>query len=381
MNYNKWDSIVDSDEEDESRRRFVQSVEVEKLECRRELQDEVERWLQKQIRRLPRDGERSNSYASSVSKVPPTPVRVLEKEEYKVMAMFIALNHFEEGQTNLDRHPQILDIVRHHRWLEEDPGSLELLCRIHNHAMRDGENGDRGRDMSSTEESQQNFRMRSMTLSAINTIAAPNRAKCVGGLLDLFTKICTPETEAARELRKKWQKKEFGKDALFDSLFPDMRQYSEDNADDGMGAEFWIILLLGVLAIVGIVAFIILYYNAPIGSTKASSNVTAAVSKAGSDLTAGGAVTTATTTLLSALQSGASQIVPPAPPPAVQQQVCKDSDDGCSAWAEMGECEKNAEFMLANCRLSCRICQVSAPAPPPAGSRVSSSIPPKSEEL
>jgi len=29
------------------------------------------------------------------------------------------LSHFEEGETNLQRHPQLLDLVRQNRWLEE----------------------------------------------------------------------------------------------------------------------------------------------------------------------------------------------------------------------------------------------------------------------
>merc|ERR1711879_274545 len=131
---------------------------------------------------------------------------------------------------------------------------MGLLCRVHNHAMKDG--GEGGGRHARDYEDPENHRMRSMVLSGINTLAAPKRAKCAAGLLELFTQICTPKTEAARDLRRKWQTKEFAKDALFDSLFPDLRQYADDNGDDGFGSDFWIIVVLGLLAIVGIIAFI-----------------------------------------------------------------------------------------------------------------------------
>merc|ERR1719331_1521524 len=73
----------------------------------------------------------------SGSKAAATPIRVVTKAEREVLAMLIAMSHFEEGDTNLDRHAQMLDLVRHHRWMEEDPGTLELLCRVHNNVMKD----------------------------------------------------------------------------------------------------------------------------------------------------------------------------------------------------------------------------------------------------
>ena len=37
----------------------------------------------------------------------------------QVLSMLMVLSHFEEGETNLQRHPQLLDLVRQNRWLEE----------------------------------------------------------------------------------------------------------------------------------------------------------------------------------------------------------------------------------------------------------------------
>ena len=36
--------------------------------------------------------------------------------------------------------------------------------------------------------------------------------------------------------------------------------------------------------------------------------------------------------------------------------ACADGDERCAAWAAAGECEKNAQFMLATCRRACGKC-------------------------
>lgn len=37
-------------------------------------------------------------------------------------------------------------------------------------------------------------------------------------------------------------------------------------------------------------------------------------------------------------------------------EFCTDSDDNCKYWASVGECEKNPNYMLYNCRKSCNTC-------------------------
>ena len=41
---------------------------------------------------------------------------------------------------------------------------------------------------------------------------------------------------------------------------------------------------------------------------------------------------------------------------------CSDDHASCHAWATLGECEKNADFMQANCALSCELCSPALPA-------------------
>ena len=36
---------------------------------------------------------------------------------------------------------------------------------------------------------------------------------------------------------------------------------------------------------------------------------------------------------------------------------CVDGDDRCSEWAALGECKKNAGYMLTTCRKSCQVCK------------------------
>lgn len=273
MDYSKWDKVIDSDEEEEKKIRgsstMRESLQREERENRRSLQEQIDEWLKRQMHLLRKEendpsnrstaGMRHHASPHHMSDTPKVtiPYRKVTNEEREVLAMLIAISEFDEGETNLTRHPELLDLVRHHRWLEEDPGALELMCRIHNAVMRRA--GTPG-----FAESAEDGRMRDRLLCGINSIAAPKRAKCPGGLLDLLTKICTPETEHAKELRKKWQTKEFAKDALFDSLFPDLRSYSdEDKADDSMW-EIWLLLSLIVIIIIGVVAFI--YFAGPLSA-------------------------------------------------------------------------------------------------------------------
>lgn len=41
---------------------------------------------------------------------------------------------------------------------------------------------------------------------------------------------------------------------------------------------------------------------------------------------------------------------------ATQEKLARDIDDNCAVWAEHDECEKNRDFMRANCAESCARC-------------------------
>jgi len=253
--YSKWDSLADSDEERESKQRAAETLEADESDRQRQDQEEVEQWLRKQVAQLQRTEEPQR---------PPElkelmPYRKTTKDERKVLAQLLVVSYFEEGKTNLDRHPQMLELARHHRWLEEDPGTMELLCRVHNQVMKAaGEGAPKGAETASAD-----ARMRNMCLCAINTLAAPKIAKCSGGLLELVTLICTPPTERARELRVKWQKKEFAKDAIFDSLFPDLRQHAEESGDMGM-KEIWVCLAIVALLLI---VMLLMFYSPGVAPT------------------------------------------------------------------------------------------------------------------
>jgi len=372
--YKKWDNIEDSDEEVEKRQNRCRSYEDEAAESRRCLQAEIDNWLRRQISKLPRDGDPTTKRLQAsmpeigANRTAPTPFRNVSKAEREALAMLIAVSHFEEGDTNLDRHAIMLDLARHHRWMEEDPGALELLCRVHNHVMKEG--SEHGGRHTREFEDPEHHRMRNMVLCGINTLSAPKRAKCPGGLLELFTLICTPTDEASRELRRKWQTKDFAKDALFDSLFPDLRQYTDDNMDDGFGSDFWIIIVLGLLAVVGIIAFIVLYYNgtlAPLthSPVKRASNLSNISNDSGIASTVASAAASVVAGAASASASGTPVANAPAPAIPAMKLACADSNEGCAYWAEIGQCKSNPEYMLVTCKLSCGVCQVSAPAAAP----------------
>jgi len=44
-------------------------------------------------------------------------------------------------------------------------------------------------------------------------------------------------------------------------------------------------------------------------------------------------------------------------------ETCKDNDENCSGWADMGECEKNPKYMLSNCQKSCGLCEKTVKIP------------------
>lgn len=89
--------------------------------------------------------------------------------------MLMVLSHFEEGETNLTRHPQLLDLVRQNRWLEEDPGALELICRIHNLHLNGSEEG---KPPLAPAQEKLEQRFRHMCLSTANTLAAAKKSGC-----------------------------------------------------------------------------------------------------------------------------------------------------------------------------------------------------------
>lgn len=247
--YRKWDQIADSDDEQENIKqpRDPETLDAD-IERLREEQAEAERWLRKMLALLIKNDEMSKPGrydAPELIRKNVVPYRKASHEELKILAMLLVVSHFEEGGTNLTRHPQMLELVRHNRWLEEDPGTLELLCKVHtSHSM-----SSKGPDLGSQETSKEQ-RMRAMCLSAINTLAAPKKAGCSGGLLELFNRICTPSNAQNHDLRVKWQSKEFAKDALFDSMFPDMKGLKDEVKEESW-TEICLVVLFILLLFVG----------------------------------------------------------------------------------------------------------------------------------
>eukprot|EP00448_Togula_jolla_P009261 CAMPEP_0170610658 /NCGR_PEP_ID=MMETSP0224-20130122/22777_1 /TAXON_ID=285029 /ORGANISM="Togula jolla, Strain CCCM 725" /LENGTH=415 /DNA_ID=CAMNT_0010936049 /DNA_START=8 /DNA_END=1252 /DNA_ORIENTATION=+ len=350
MNYDKWDKLADSDEEEPQKHAWKAASrdEDERDRCK-VLQDDIDRWLEKEISKLQRE-EREQSKAKNAKEQRPdysnvghgrssamgglgslaglggfsglgglndglntpaessrpiertmAPYRQVSSEERKVLSMLVALSAFETGETNLTRHPEMLELARHHRWLEEDPGTLELLCRVHSaHMRRSNASPIPGR-----EENEEDARMRNFIMCGINTLAAPKISKVSGGLLALITAICTPDTEQAKELRKKWQEKEFAKTAIFDSLFPDLRAASEEKDDDSMW-EIWLLLGFVALIILGIIAFLIWVRPWAVSKGLARGSAAAAAAAKGAEVAGAGAVVIGETASVSAMSGAAA---------------------------------------------------------------------------
>lgn len=291
MDYKKWDNIEDSDEEREGRSQIVPEHDTHDVELRKGMQERIDDWLRRQLYTLNREEAKEKdeaplryrnpeAYAMREERKAMKPIRKLTKEERKTLSMLIAISDFREGETNLIRHPQMLDLVRHNRWLEEDPGTLELLCRVHNRNLRAPKEG-----QAIPKETPLDVEMRAKVMCGINTIAAPKGTKCPGGLLEMITLICTPETDAAREWRRKWQAKDFAKDAILESLFPEYSKGSGGDEDDSMW-EVWVLLGFLIILVLGMVYLAV--YGWPFGplggraagkGAKAAAKAAAAVAK------------------------------------------------------------------------------------------------------
>jgi len=66
------------------------------------------------------------------------------------------------------------------------------------------------------------------------------------------------------------KKKDFGKDALFESLFPDLKKYSGKDGNDADGGWWEIWLMLGIMVFI-VISVVVLLYMARASATSAPS--------------------------------------------------------------------------------------------------------------
>jgi len=250
--YSKWDKLVDSDEEEkEKAARESRSEREEELEKFAELRDEVDRWLKLQVTRLHRE-ENTGVPELCVHGIEP---RWVGSEERATLAMFLAVVHFEKYDINVGRHHQIMNIARQNRWIEDDPGTLELLCRLHRRVMKGA---------SEAGLSAQDKKMEDFLVSAVNTLAAPAIAGCsegYGKIYEFFALIGDPKTDSAWDIRAKFMKKEYAADAMFNSLIPPAPAASgADDYGDAPLVRPGLCLIL-IVSLLGVILVLYLLYR------------------------------------------------------------------------------------------------------------------------
>lgn len=272
--YDKWDKLaadVSDDEQEEAEKKLLprHPGPTDDWQRIKEDQEQIFEWLGRQQLTLrqreadmmaafdkahqgPSAGPPELEDLAAVKKKFARKWRDVSKEERSVLAMLVSLSYFESGETNLHRHPQLLDLMRQNRWLEEDPGTLELLCQVHGLDLNYGTKATG--DKNAPEQ-----RFRSMVICGINTLAAAPKSGCKGGFLELVTLICTPDAEKAKEFRTKWEKKEFGKEALLASVFPELK--TEEPEEGNM--EFWMMVGTGIASLIGLILLVLLIRWAP----------------------------------------------------------------------------------------------------------------------
>lgn len=253
MDYSKWDKLdVSDDEKDEYMSTSAMKERQEDMSNRVDFKGRIDRWIVKRMHRLAEKKRNEfgvQGYVDTEHDISPTDTitpRKVTKEERQTLAFLLAITEFKEGETNLDRHVAILDHFRQHRWLEEDPGTLEFLCQLHGKILDEDKADD-------------DPVIRRALLCAINTIAAPVRAKYANGIREFISAICTPSNDKERELRKKWQTLDFGRDALFESMFPLLRQYGTEDGSKSDN-EFWFFICLTAVVMIALAVGLYLYY-------------------------------------------------------------------------------------------------------------------------
>lgn len=254
--YRKFEGIgngSDSESEDaeqvrESRERQAALDDQRALHAGRK--DQVDKWLKAKIRQIfpPQDG----SGPPELDPWEDIPPRRVTDEERSALAMFLSVAHFEAHSNNLANHRDIMSIARQHRWLEEDPGTVELLCQVQRCLRSSGNSG-------AESVSGLDARMEDMVLSGLNTLAAPSRAGCsegYGKIYELFAIIGDPKTSDAWNVREKYMKKEYAAEALFESLMPKTQTADGENGQMFSSTE-WCIFFGSLLLVVLVVAVLI----------------------------------------------------------------------------------------------------------------------------
>mmetsp|Transcript_57453 Transcript_57453/g.162179 ORF Transcript_57453/g.162179 Transcript_57453/m.162179 type:complete len:292 (-) Transcript_57453:28-903(-) len=229
--YSKWDKIVDSDDELDKKQADPQvaPVDVEEREREVQTQEEVDRWLKRQIAKVVRKHEPPPGAPPELDD--PVPIKQLTPEERRTLARFLVIAHHEKYDINIGKHHDIINVARQNRWLEEDPLTLQLLCHIHRSLLDNA--GNKG--MLSSEDKT----MEDMLVSTINTLAAPSRAGCnegYGKIFELFALIGAPQTSSAWDVRAKYMEKQYAADAILELAFPEL---PVDGADETSTGSRW----------------------------------------------------------------------------------------------------------------------------------------------
>mmetsp|Transcript_78246 Transcript_78246/g.162483 ORF Transcript_78246/g.162483 Transcript_78246/m.162483 type:complete len:286 (+) Transcript_78246:52-909(+) len=214
---------------------------------------EIDQWLKIKLRKLfPPIDPRAPPELDSSDQVP----RKVTDEERGVLAMFLAAADTGKNDSKSPHHRLILELAKANKWLEDDPGVVELLCQLLK-LDRDGNNSKPGiLDPSGMEE---------ILLNGLNTLAAPSRAGCskgYGKIYEFFALVSNPESQRALDMRAKYSKKEFAAEAIFDSMMP-----SKDDHEIGSLLTFSDWCAVGLIVVV----FALLIYLAAHGTTLSSS--------------------------------------------------------------------------------------------------------------
>eukprot|EP00746_Dinoflagellata_sp_MGD_P033075 gnl/MRDRNA2_/MRDRNA2_17880_c0_seq1.p1 gnl/MRDRNA2_/MRDRNA2_17880_c0~~gnl/MRDRNA2_/MRDRNA2_17880_c0_seq1.p1 ORF type:complete len:288 (-),score=61.45 gnl/MRDRNA2_/MRDRNA2_17880_c0_seq1:75-938(-) len=274
IDYNKWDSIVDSDEEEIQKQEKIESFERDEFYHQQSEAVELDLWLQQRFLTLADEeaSEAGNLKFGRGLRRKKRSMSLPTDDQRRALAFFIAIQFAHEGSHNLDKHLDIVETLRHQSWICTQ-ATLELLCRLHNqllHQIGESESSKDTMDDGPKRPSHpKDKHFREMVFSAINTVAGPLKEEC--SPFEFISEITTLSTERARERREKYQERKYGKDALFDTLCGDLN-LRDDNDEEEDGHEIWLFWgIMLFLAVALIVAIVVMWYHDRSASRKAKS--------------------------------------------------------------------------------------------------------------
>lgn len=251
VDYSKWENIGSEDEEEAAAQRPRPSGREDER-----LLEALHVSLRKAVKEARQEPGKDEMLSFGRHEGPRENLLSLTPEEQRTMVNFAAAQRSEGS--NVALHLEIIQFLQQYPWLLSEKAMDCAAAASHKTA---------GDDDTQT-----------AWIQAVNTLAACAKA----GPVAFFTEVCTPATDAAREQRVKYEKKDFAKEFIIERIMGPMPEMPEDPLGDKM---FWAVVVLFFVMIAAILYLIAMVKEKTHPPVPRASNITgAAVANASPEL-------------------------------------------------------------------------------------------------